>query len=1711
MTMIACGFPAANAQSDYTTPYAITTFAGSGTQAQGSADGTGGTATFNRPKGIALDSSGNLFVADRYNHKIRKITPAGVVTTFAGSGSIGSANGTGAAASFREPHAIAVDPNDNLFVADTWNSKIRKITPAGVVTTFAGSGSQGTTNGTGTAATFGNPEGIAVDGSGNVFVADTQHHLIRKITPAGVVTTFAGSSGATGSGDGTGTAARFSYPRGLAVDSAGNLIVADSNNYKIRKITPAGVVTTVAGSAFPYGGGPDGPADAAGFQGPTALAVDTAGNVFVTDYSFARHHAIRKITPEGMVSTVAGSDDWGSTNGNGSAASFWAPDGLAVDATGNLLVADTANNMIRKGVPSGLWHQRIDFAPLLARSSSDAPFAIHASASSGLPVIFDILSGPATVSGETVTLTGQGTVVSRATQPGNPSFDAAAPVYQSFDVSAGTRPSYHLHDFTTLVDPLGSPMITLDASGNLYVGGSNTVPIQKITPAGATSTFASTTGINSRRNLAVDSAGNVYLAAMVRIYKITPAGVASVLAGSGSQGTSNGTGTAASFWDATDVAVDSAGNVFVVDRYNCNIRKITPEGVVSTFAGSGNQGSADGTGLAASFRNPLGLAIDSANTLYVGDNGNHKIRKISPAGVVTTLAGSRTQGSADGTGAAATFYGPSGLAVDSNGNVFVADSGNHMIRKITPWGEVSTVAGLLTAGSTNGMGRVVSFHNPTGVEVDANGILYVAESGNTGKIRKGVPVTGDILAQTITFNPLQDKTTDDVFIALNASVPSGLPVEFSVVSGPVTVSGNVITTNGPGSVTIRANQAGNEFYSAAPPVERSFNISEGTTQPAPSIYTVSSMAGSGVELAGYAEGIGDAARFSSPYGVAVDASGNLFVADRDNHRIRKITPQGVVTTLAGSGTQGTADGTGSAAGFRYPIALALDPGGNLFVSDWGNHTIRKITPAGVVTTFAGSGLIGNLDGAGTAARFNAPTGLAVDASGNVYVADSTNNKIRKITPAGVVSSFAGSGSTGTTDGGPTAARFNYPTGVALDASGNLFVADQYNNKIRKVTSAGVVTTLAGSGGQGSADGTGTAATFNYPHGLTVDSAGNLIVADRYNHRIRRVTQTGVVTTFAGSTASYWDGSGTGAGFYEPTGVSVDAGGNVYVADSFNHKIRKITSAGVVTTVAGTNMAKDGSGTSASFNKPEGVAIDADGNVFVADASNNKIRKITGAGVVTTFAGSGNPGSADGVGTAASFNQPKGVAVDASGNVYVADSANHKIRKITAAGVVTTLAGSASPSNMDGTGTAAGFGFPSGVAVDASGNVFVADYNNRKIRKITPAGVVTTFAGSGNQGSTNGTGLAASFRNPAGIAVDLSGNVFVADREDHKIRKITAAGVVTTLAGSGNLGSADGTGAAATFRYPGGVAVDTKGVVFVADTQNHKIRRITRAGEVTTVAGSASYGSADGIGAAAGFFFPSGVAVDASGNPVVADSWNHRIRRAQSGFEQTITFGPLPDQEVGDPPLELSATASSGLPVAFSILSGPATLSGSTLTLTGPGTVVVRATQPGNVSYAAAPPVTQSFIVTGSNPPDIALNNWATTAGLSGEDAEPDATPFDDGVPNLLKFAFNMNAAGPDSSVLGAGGNSGLPQITIDQSDPEAPPVLKVEFLRRKGSGLIYTPQRSDTLDGFVSMTGTQVITRIDDQWERVSVEETTPPTTTTATSGFARVQVTLPQ
>ena len=349
------------------------------------------------------------------------------------------------------------------------------------------------------------------------------------------------------------------------------------------------------------------------------------------------------------------------------------------------------------------------------------------------------------------------------------------------------------------------------------------------------------------------------------------------------------------------------------------------------------------------------------------------------------------------------------------------------------------------------------------------------------------------------------------------------------------------------------------LFSCSKQTDTGLKLAASDVQGPASSYTVSTFAGSGI--AGSVDGTGTAASFTHPMGLAIDSSGNLYVADVQSAKIRKITPEGVVTTLAGNGQRGSVNGPDTVAEFYDPVRLAIDTAGNVYVTDARfNNRIRKITPAGVVSTFAGGGGAGTVNGVDTAAKFDDPIGITVNVNGNIYVSDGFEPEIRQLTPQAVVTTFAGSGIQGSADGTGTAASFFTPDGMCRDGYGNIYLADVNNQKIRKITPAAVVTTIAGTGAFGSADGPGATASFNEPCDVAIDGLGYLYVCDAANNTIRRISPSDTVTTIAGIAGQQGSANGPGstATFYMPSGVVVDRSGNIYVADASNNIIRKLT-------------------------------------------------------------------------------------------------------------------------------------------------------------------------------------------------------------------------------------------------------------------------------------------------------------------------------------------------------------------------------------------------------------------------------------------------------------------------------------------------------------------------------------------------------------------------
>jgi sugar lactone lactonase YvrE len=1561
----------------------------------GSGDGAQASAScLSDPGGDALDSAGDLFIADSGDNRVREVNhTTGVITTVAGDGTAGFSgdNGQTTAAMLDAPTAVALDSAGNLYIADTGNQRIRKVNlSTGVITTVAGDGvgGYGGDNVQATATDLYDPQGVAVDSSGNLYIADTYNDRIRKVKlSTGIITTVGGMGSAGYNGDGiAATIAALYDPTGVAVDASGNFYIADSLNNRIRKVTiSSGLITTVAGSAAAGYGGDGGAATAAVLNDPRGIAVDATGDLFIADYANARIREVYASTAK--IATVAGSGSAGYSGDGGAAtaAAISKPQGVAVDAAGNLYIADSGNNRVRE-----VSHASATIATFAGGFLGDGGAATAA-----------ILAAPA---------------------------DAA-----------------------------------VDSSGDIFIADTNDNRVREVNRAtGAITTVA----------------GN----------------------GGAGYGGDNGQATAAML-DAPDaVALDSAGNLYIADSGNNRVREVNlSSGLITTVAGNGTAGfSGDGgAATAAEISSPDALAVDGSGHLFIADANNYRIREVNlSSGAITTVAG----GGSDGDGDPATtaiLNSPQDAVVDSAGNLYIADTNDNRVREVNrASGVITTIAGTGAAGYTGngGPATAAELSAPKALALDNAGDLFIVDSGND-RVRELNPASG---ALTTVAGDGSGWCSGDGGPAINAGMsPSAIAVDSS----------------------------GNLFISDSDRVREVYHASG----------TINTVAGNGNYGFSGDNGPATAAEMWDPAGIALDAAGDLLIADEWNNRIREVNHfSGIITTVAGDGSAfWTGDGgPATAATLWLPTSVAVDSAGDIFIADNFNDRIREVNASsGIITTVAGDGSSGcSGDGGPATAAALSPATIAVDSSGNLYIADSGDNRIREVNhTTNLISTVAGTGFTNYGgDGGPaTAAVMNKPKGLAVDSLGNLYIADSANDRIRKVNlSSGVITSVAGNGSAGSSGdgGAATAARLNQPEGLAVDAAGNLYIADTDDDRIRELNaSTGIISTIAGATNGFsGDGGAAGAALLaSPAGLAVDASGDLYIADSGNNRIREVAFGGTVLTVnpasaSGTTITLgsatttyggsvalaatllcggipvsgqsivftlNGSplptvvsnaagvatfaavgltgyvpGTYAGYlgaafagnsllgtssaaasltvtpapltvaaksaskiygtadpafsvsysgfvsgegpanlggtlvywtNEPDSgfaptgayiiwlagltssnyaitflpatltvaaaatsttlgasttsgiygqsvtltatvaaaapsaaaptgsIVFTAGGAILGTVALNGGSATLTTTAIaagmqwlaanyidnsdadfsasassgmagatITTVAGGGNQGLGDnGQATAAELNEPNAVAVDSAEDVFVADTDDNRIREVNAAGLITTVAGNGTSgySGDNGPPTAAELDDPTAVVVDSAGDIFIADAGNQRVREVSHlTGLITTIGGNGTRGYSgdNGPATAAELSKPDALALDSAGNLFIVDGGNDRIRELNlSTGVITTVAGDGSgWYSGDGGAATSAGMSPVAVAIDSSGNLYISDS--NRVREVNHAkGVINTVAGNGNYafGGDNGPATAASMWGPDGIAVDAAGNLYIADEWNDRIR------------------------------------------------------------------------------------------------------------------------------------------------------------------------------------------------------------------------------------------
>ena len=641
----------------------------------------------------------------------------------------------------------------------------------------------------------------------------------------------------------------------------------------------------------------------------------------------------------------------------------------------------------------------------------------------------------------------------------------------------------------------------------------------------------------------------------------------------------------------------------------------------------------------------------------------------------------------------------------------------------------------------------------------------------------------------------------------------------------------------------------------------------------------------------------------NPISMSPDVNGDIIFADLGNHVVSRINRDGTISAIAGNGLEGFSGDGGAArhASMRRPSSVVMNSRGVLYIFDSGNLRIRRVGPEGIISTFAGTGVAGHAGDGGPAIKATIGSGarLAVDHQDRLYLTDPEICVIRRIDENGTITRFAGTGTCGHSGDGQQAlsAQIDPTGGITFDVQGNLYVAEVGRLYVRRIAASGVVSTFAGTGRAGNSGdgGPATAATFRSPRSLAFDAAGNLYVADTNSFVVRRIAPNGTITTFAGSGGFASGGDGgppLRASFLLANAVALDGSGAVYVADAGSFTIRRITG-NVINTIVGNGQFRsvpDGVPfTSGYLFGPEGLYFDPAGNLNILETGFSKAVQFTRNGTFFSLAGTGGRGGRLSTQPAkeALLAEPRGMAFDKDGSIFISDSGANIVYKLTPDGRLGRYAGQLFVSDNTGDGGTAlnaTLRFPAGLAIDAAGNLYIADRDSHVIRRVTPAGGISTFAGTGAAGynGDNRAAATAQFNRPFDLLFDASGNLLVSDVNNHRIRAIDPAGNIRTIAGNGRAANTGDRGAAvsASVNGPLRMALDRTGNVYFVCSAGRKLRKIDAAGVITTIAGDENFLVNTGDGGAAGpaTLAVNGVAADAAGNVYLSSFDNNIIRR-----------------------------------------------------------------------------------------------------------------------------------------------------------------------------------------------------------------------------------------
>jgi uncharacterized protein (TIGR03437 family) len=749
--------------------------------------------------------------------------------------------------------------------------------------------------------------------------------------------------------------------------------------------------------------------------------------------------------------------------------------------------------------------------------------------------------------------------------------------------------------------------------------------------------------------------------------------------------------------------------------------------------------------------------------------------------------------------------------------------------------------------------------------------------------------------------------------------------------------------------------------------------------------------------------------------IATDREGNLYIADPENHQVYRVTPSGILDTVAGNGIADFTGDGGAAidASLDFPYAVAVDAQNNLYIYDGFNYRIRRVTPQGIISTFAGNGR-NEFSGDGGSA-LNAGLGfvedMVFDNDGNLLIG--ALNRVRSISPNGVIRTIAGTGQFGTQGNGglATQAQLQGVAALAVDRNGLIYVGT-YGNQIRRISREGVISAFAGTGQRGySGDGgPASAATFDAILALIVDAQGNVFVSDSDNYVVRQITPAGIISTYAGNGNFGFSGDGLApnqAAFRFTIGLAFAANGDLLVVDRGNGRVRRIQQGRTVATFAGNGQYRSSADGTAALDtylfQPSGVAIHpTTGEIYISDTSNNIIRKVDRNGQTTRVAGLGfrsyGPEGVDARNSG--LYLPRGIAFSPTGELAIADRANDLVRRVNAQGVINKIAGNFDRgfSGDGGPALNAALCLPSAVAYDPLGNFYIADTCNNRVRRVGTDGIIRTFAGNG-QATSSGDGLAATSAGviaPLAVALDRSGNVYIGEYDSCRVRRVTADGIIRAFAGSGACGYSGDGGPATSARlgYVTGLAFDSAGNLYISDDLNNLVRRVGTDGVISTFAGSgvAGFSGDGGPATSASLRGPFGLAADAAGRVYIADFSNDRIRQV---LTSTTGYSVSPGS------LTFSATSGSGVTTEQTLtLAG--TLQGIPFTAT-PSAPWIRV----NPANGTMP----NRVAVSVDPAALAAGNYSGTIRITAPGAQPPTVD--------IPVSLTLTAAQPPRISLGS--------------------------------------------------------------------------------------------